>query len=59
MQSIRPGSCGGKPHVAWRRVKVQHVAVWHERMGMTPEEIGATYPTLSPWTARLAETGRG
>ncbi len=45
--AIRPGHCGGKPHVAGHRIKVQHVAVWHERMGMSPEEIVATYPTLS------------
>ncbi len=29
------------------RIKVQHIAVWHERMGMTPEEIVVTYPSLS------------
>jgi len=45
--SIRPGYCGGKPHIAGHRIKVQHVAVWHERMGMTAEEIVATYPTLT------------
>jgi hypothetical protein len=28
-------------------VKVQHVAVWDERMGMSPEEIVATRPTFS------------
>ena len=39
--------CGGKRHIAGHRVKVQHVAVWHQRMGMTPEEIVATYPSLS------------
>jgi uncharacterized protein (DUF433 family) len=45
--AIKPGFCGGKPHIAGHRVKVQHVAVWHERLGMTPEEIVATYPTLT------------
>jgi uncharacterized protein (DUF433 family) len=44
---IKPGYCGGKPHIAGHRIKVQHVAVWHDRMGMAPEEIVATYPTLS------------
>jgi uncharacterized protein (DUF433 family) len=43
---VRPGHCGGKPHVLGHRVKVQHVAVWHHRMGMSPEEIAATYPTV-------------
>lgn len=45
--AIKPGYCGGKPHVAGHRIKVQHIAVWHERQGMTPSEIVATYPTLS------------
>jgi uncharacterized protein (DUF433 family) len=45
--AIRPGSCGGKPHIAGHRIKVQHVAVWHERIGMTAEEIVATYPMLT------------
>jgi uncharacterized protein (DUF433 family) len=45
--AVTPGYCGGKPHIIGHRVKVQHVAVWHERLGMTPEEIVATYPSLS------------
>ena len=44
---VRPGYCGGKPHVAGTRIKVQHIAVWHERMGISPEEIGATFPGLT------------
>jgi uncharacterized protein (DUF433 family) len=44
---IKPGYCGGRPHILGHRVKVQHVAVWHERMGMSAEEIVATYPSLS------------
>ena len=44
---IRPGYCGGKPHILGHRIKVQHVAVWHHRMGMSPEEIVATYPTIT------------
>jgi uncharacterized protein (DUF433 family) len=45
--SVRAEFCGGKPHVSGHRIKVQHIAIWRERMGMTPEEIVATYPTLS------------
>lgn len=45
--AIRPGFSGGKPHIAGHRIKVQHIAVWHERLGMSAEEIVATYPTLS------------
>ena len=25
--------CGGKPHIAGRRITVQNIAIWHERMG--------------------------
>jgi uncharacterized protein (DUF433 family) len=45
--AIKPSFCGGKPHIAGHRIKVQHIAVWHERMGMSPEEIVATYPMLT------------
>jgi uncharacterized protein (DUF433 family) len=45
--AIKPGYCGGKPHIQGHRIKVQHIAVWHERMGMTPDEIVITYPTLT------------
>jgi uncharacterized protein (DUF433 family) len=44
---VKSGYCGGRPHILGHRVKVQHVAVWHERMGMSAEEIVATYPSLS------------
>jgi uncharacterized protein (DUF433 family) len=45
--AIKPGYCGGKPHILGHRIKVQHVAIWHERLGMTRAEIVATYPSLS------------
>ena len=44
---VRPGYCGGKPHVAGHRVKVQHIAVWHERLGKSPDEIAAEHPGLT------------
>jgi uncharacterized protein (DUF433 family) len=44
---VRPGHCGGKPHIAGHRVKVQHVAVWHERLGKSPDEIAAEHPELT------------
>jgi len=44
---IRPGYCGGKPHILGHRIKVQHVVIWFERLGMTAEEIVATYPSLT------------
>src|SRR5881227_3644982 len=45
--AIKSGHCGGKPHIAGHRIKVQDVAIWHERLGQSPEEIVATYPTIS------------
>jgi uncharacterized protein (DUF433 family) len=44
---IRPGYCGGEPHILGHRIKVRHVVVWHEQMGMSPAEIVATYPTIT------------
>ena len=44
---IRPGYCGGKPHILGHRIKVEDVAVWQERMGMTPAEIVEQYPTIT------------
>ena len=45
--AVIPGFCGGKSHIIGHRIKVQHIAVWHARRGMTPEEIVVTYPSLS------------
>lgn len=45
--AVKTGYSGGKPHIIGHRIKVQHIAIWHERMGMTPEEIVVTYPSLS------------
>jgi uncharacterized protein (DUF433 family) len=44
---MKPGFCGGKPHIIGHHIKVQHIAVWHERMGMTPDEIVVSHPSLS------------
>jgi len=45
--AIRTGHCGGKPFIAGHRIKVEQIAIWHERLGQSPEEIIATYPTLT------------
>jgi uncharacterized protein (DUF433 family) len=44
---ITPGTCGGKPRIAGHRIKVADVAVWYERMGMNPDEIVSTWPSLT------------
>lgn len=37
------GICGGKPRIAGHRITVQDIAVWHERMGRSVDEIASTY----------------
>jgi uncharacterized protein (DUF433 family) len=44
---ITPGVCGGKPRIKGHRIKVQHVVVWHERRGMSPDEIVSQHPGLT------------
>ncbi|MBD1842802.1 DUF433 domain-containing protein [Cyanobacteria bacterium FACHB-63] len=52
---ITPGVCGGKPRIAGHRIRVEDIAIWHERMGLSPEEIVGRYPiTLSDVYAALA-----
>jgi uncharacterized protein (DUF433 family) len=45
--AITPGVCGGKPRIAGHRIKVAHVAIWHERMGETPEQIVEQHPGVT------------
>jgi uncharacterized protein (DUF433 family) len=42
-----PGVRGGKPRIAGHRITVSDVAIWHERMGMSPDEIVSEYPTIT------------
>jgi uncharacterized protein (DUF433 family) len=51
-----PGTCGGKPRIAGSRIQVKHVAIMHERQGMSPEEIVSEFPhiTLADVCAALA-----
>jgi uncharacterized protein (DUF433 family) len=51
-----PGTCGGKPRLDGHRITVEDVAIWHERQGMSPDEIVSAYPsiTLSDVHAALA-----
>ena len=36
---VTPGIAGGKPRVAGRRVTVQDIVIWHERLGASVDEI--------------------
>jgi uncharacterized protein (DUF433 family) len=44
---ITPGVCGGKPRIAGHRIRVEDVVIWHERMGLSPDEIMSQYPTIT------------
>jgi uncharacterized protein (DUF433 family) len=51
-----PGVCGGKPRIAGHRIRVQDIVVWHEQLGLSPDEIVSQFPqiTLSDVYAALA-----
>jgi len=42
-----PGMCGGRPRIDGHRITVEDVAIWHERMGMSPDEIVSSRPTIT------------
>lgn len=44
---ITPDICGGKPRIAGHRIKVQDIVIWHEKMGMSPDEIVSSYSTIN------------
>jgi uncharacterized protein (DUF433 family) len=40
---VTPGIAGGKPRIAGHRITVHNVAIWHERMGKSADEISTEY----------------
>ena len=44
---ITQGVCGGKPRIAGHRISVEDIAVWHERMRLSPDEIVSQYSTIT------------
>ncbi len=40
---ITPDVVGGKPRIAGRRITVQNIAIWHEYMGLSANEIASEY----------------
>ena len=34
---------GGKPRITGHRITVQNVVIWHERMGLSADEIASNY----------------
>jgi uncharacterized protein (DUF433 family) len=52
---ITPGVVGDKPRITGRRITVQNMAIWHERMGKSADEIATAYDlTLADVYAALA-----
>lgn len=41
--SIDPEICSGKPHIVGRRITVPQIAIWHEFMGKSADEIATEY----------------
>jgi uncharacterized protein (DUF433 family) len=44
---IVDGAGGPRPRIAGHCIRVQDVAIWHEKLGMSPEEIVDRYPTIT------------
>ena len=44
---ITPDVCGGKPRIAGHRIKVQDIVIWHEKLGMSADEIVSNYPSIN------------
>ena len=52
---VTPEVAGGKPRIANHRITVQNVVIWHERMGLSADEIATEYDlTLADVYAALA-----
>ena len=44
---ITPDVCGCKPRIAGHRIRFEDIVIWHERMGLSPDEIVSQYPTIT------------
>ena len=52
---ITKGINGGKPRIAGHRITVQNIAIWHESLGRSADEIAVEYDlTLADVYAALA-----
>lgn len=40
---VTPGIAGGKPRIAGHRITVQDIVVWHERLGLSADDIATEY----------------
>jgi uncharacterized protein (DUF433 family) len=44
---IVEGAGGPTARIAGHRIRVQDVVIWHEKLGMSPDEIVYHYPTIT------------
>ena len=44
---ITPSVCGGKPRIAGHRIRVQDIVIWHDHLGMSPDEIVSEHPGIT------------
>ncbi|OQX96080.1 hypothetical protein B6I21_02125 [candidate division KSB1 bacterium 4572_119] len=44
---ISQGVCGGKPHISGHRIRVQDIVIFHEKLGLSVDEIILQYPMLT------------
>jgi uncharacterized protein (DUF433 family) len=44
---IVEGAGDSKARIAGSRIRVTDVAIWHEKMGMSPDEIVNEFPTIT------------
>ena len=52
---VTPQVSGGRPRIAGRRITVQDIVIWHERLGRSPDEIALDHDvTLGDVHAALA-----
>jgi uncharacterized protein (DUF433 family) len=52
---ITPAICGGQPRISGHRITVRQIVVWHDRMGLSADEISARYDvTVADVYAALA-----
>ena len=42
-----PGVCGGRACITGHRVRVLDVVIWHERQGLTPDDIVSQVPSIT------------
>lgn len=40
---VTPDVAGGKPRIAGRRITVQDIVIWHERIGKSADEIASEF----------------